>query len=409
MSKHYFADKDYSYSKAEINKAKLDSLCNITSIGDGLKLESDGTLKMDVPNTWEDIQEVTRRGVAPSVLTIGQTYKFQRDGADINAKVMGFITENGRAGSIKIKDNNLQYGVIFQTEDCLYSLQFDEREAFYYTPTGLSAGDYCFVLGQHSWYSADVGKTFYFTLANSVPAGGQLVFTQAYNATLENATINVFNSSTTYSANQTAVMSSTEISGATNLGTLNNAFNGNFNSCQRALFGNNRWKESALRQHLNSNAVAGSVWTPQNNWDRCPSWRTSTKGFINGLSSSFLPYVAECSIDTYKNTVCDGGGLDTTDDKFFLPGRMEAFMPSEATADNGAYWAYYKNGSTSQTPHTGADAVRIKYLNDSATYWWLRSPSVGDAYIVRFLSPTGAYSYSYAYISYGVAPAFVIA
>lgn len=358
-------------------------------------------------SSWENLQVLAKSGVARDYLELGQVFTFKRDSVDIPCFVVGFI-DNNKNGSIKIKSNNLQHGIIFHTIDNIYSLQFDEREAFYYTADGLSAGNYCFKLGEHSWVSADVGKTFYFHLDNAVPAGGQLVWKQSYDTTLEGASIDVFDSGNDFTANETVTMSSTEIAGATDLGTINNTFNGNFNSCQRSLLGNNRWKESAIRQHLNSDAAVGSVWTPQNHWDRPPSWKDSTKGFMNGLETSFTNYVADVEIDTYRNTVCDGGGLDTTEDKFFLAGRNELFFPQEG-ADNGIPFELYKQESISSIAHVGADPIRVKKTSGSAAYWWLRAPNVGNARDVRGVNPSGESLIGSAYFSYGVAPAFVIA
>ena len=358
-------------------------------------------------SSWENLQVLAKSGVARDYLELGQVFTFKRDSVDIPCFVVDFI-DNNKKGSIKIKSNNLQHGIIFHTIDNIYSLQFDEREAFYHAADGLSAGNYRFKLGEHSWVSADVGKTFYFHLDNAVPAGGQLVWKQSYNTTLEGASIDVFDSGNDFTANETVTMSTTEIAGATDLGTINNAFNGNFNSCQRALLGNNRWKESAIRQHLNSDAVAGSVWAPQNHWDRPPSWKDSTEGFMNGLETSFTNYVADVEIDTYRNTVCDGGGLDTTDDKFFLAGRNELFFPQEG-ADNGVAFELYKQESISSIAHVGADPIRVKKTSGSADFWWPRSPNVGYAYSVRTVSPTGENHGHNAHNSIGVAPAFVIA
>ena len=358
-------------------------------------------------SSWENLQVLAKSGVARDYLELGQVFTFKRDSVDIPCFVVDFI-DNNKNGSIKIKSNNLQHGIIFHTIDNIYSLQFDEREAFYHAADGLSAGNYRFKLGEHSWVSADVGKTFYFHLDNAVPAGGQLVWKQSYSTTLEGASIDVFDSGNDFTANETVTMSSTEIAGATDLGTINNTFNGNFNSCQRALLGNNRWKESAIRQHLNSDAAVGSVWTPQNHWDRPPSWKDSVKGFMNGLETSFTNYVADVEIDTYRNTVCDGGGLDTTDDKFFLAGRNELFFPQEGE-DNGVAFELYKQESISSIAHVGADPIRVKKTSGSAAYWWLRSPNVGTASNVRSVGPTGENSSGNASHSSGVAPAFVIA
>ena len=358
-------------------------------------------------SSWEDLQVLAKSGVARDYLELGQVFTFKRDSVDIPCLVVDFI-DNNKNGSIKIKSNNLQHGIIFHTIDNIYSLQFDEREAFYHAADGLSAGNYCFKLGEHSWVSADVGKTFYFHLDNAVSAGGQLVWKQSYDTTLEGASIDVFDSGNDFIVNETVTMSTTEIAGATDLGTINNSFNGNFNSCQRALLGNNRWKESAMRQHLNSDAVTGSVWAPQNPWDRPPLWKDSTKGFMNGLETSFTNYVADVEIDTYRNTVCDGGGLDTTDDKFFLAGRNELFFTQEG-ADNGVPFELYKQESISPIAHTGVDPIRVKKTGGSAAYWWMRSPYVSHAHGVRRVSPTGEDNRNLANGSCGVAPAFVIA
>ena len=380
----------------------------IKTVGNGLVLSPDGNLHIGTVQSWEDLRTFIRAGQAKNVLQIGQQLTFTRDGQTIKASVMDFI-EGGRNGGIALKDGR-QYGVIFQTEDILYNLQFDAQEAFYCAENGLTAGDYCFLLGQHSWVAADVGKTFYFTLQNDVPAGGQLVFAQAYNVTLEGASIRVYASGTSTTVLETATMSSTAIAGATNLGELRNNFNDGFNSCQRAFFGNNRWKESAMRQHLNSDKAAGSVWTPQNIYDRPPSWASNTKGFMNGLGIDFLPYVSEVTVDTYRNTVCDGGGYDTTDEMFFLAGRKEVYMPSESNADDNEPWEYYIEKTGLSAPSTAANDGRVKKNISSGTayYWWLRSPHVGYAYIVRIALTTGAGDYSNAYYSSGVAPAFVI-
>lgn len=399
---------DYEIDITDQSGTTTASFKAIKSIGNGLVLSSDGNLHIGTVESWEDVQKFVRAGQAKNVLQVGQRLSFTRDGQEIEATVMDFI-EGGSHGGIHLK-NGRQYGVIFQTEDILYNLQFDEKEAFYCAVDGLSAGSYSFVLGQHSWVSADVGKTFYFTLANDVPSGGQLVFAQAYNVTLEGATINVFASATDRTIFQTATMSSTEIAGATNLGTLMNSFNNGFNSCQRALLGNNNWEESAIRQQLNSDAVAGSVWSPQNIFDRPPNWVTNTKGFMNGLANNFLPYVSEVTVDTYRNTVCDGGGYDTTDEMFFFAGRKEVYMPSESNDDNNEPWAYYVEKTGFSTPSTSATDGRVKNnSNGSPYYWWLRSPHVGYAYGVRYVYASGASDGSYAYSSFGVVPAFVIA
>ena len=337
----------------------------------------------------------------------------------INMVVMDYIEDGQTAiGNIKLHDKTKKHGMILQSEKLLYNLQFDAKEAFYYAPEGLPAGTYHFTLGAHSWVSEDVGKVFQFTLTNAVPAGGQLVFVQNYNVTLTGASIQVFASNADTTVSETAVMS--EGSGGTDLGTLDNTIHGNFNSCQRALLGSNRWSTSAMRQHLNSGKVAGSVWAPQTDYGRAPSWAASTAGFMHGLDPEFIKICADVELLTALNIVCDvtpvegsaGIGNETTVDKFFLPSRPEVFGGGDNASDKGDAWEYYSANSDvpGGSSNAGNDSNRIK-VNTSGTpyYWWLRSPGVGSGNYVRYIGPTGDVNYSGASNRLGVAPACVVA
>lgn len=349
----------------------------------------------------------------------GDTIIVVETASTINMVVMDYITDGQTSkGDIVLHDKTKSYGMILQSEKLLYNLQFDEREAFYYAEEGLAAGTYHFTLGAHTWVSGDVGKVFQFTLTKAVPAGGQLVFVQGYNVTLTGGSIRVFASNSSTTVEETVVMS--EGSGGTDLGTLNNTINGNFNCCQRALLGSNRWSTSAMRQHLNSKAVAGSVWTPQTNFDRPPSWLTNTAGFEHGLDPEFIKICADVELLTALNTVCDtsstegsaGTGYETTVDKFFLPSRPKVFGGSDNASDKGDAWEYYAANSDvpGGSSNANADSNRIK-VNASGTpyYWWLRSPNVGYGYSVRYISPSGYVVNNNALNSYGVAPACVVA
>lgn len=83
----------------------------------------------------------------------------------------------------------------------------------------------------------------------------------------------------------------------------------------------NNYKESAVREWLNSDKVAGSVWTPATNYDRPPSWVSNKAGFMNGMDADFLAVIGKTTKVTCRNNVTDGGGSDTTKDKFFLLSR----------------------------------------------------------------------------------------
>lgn len=310
------------------------------------------------------------------------------------------------------EDPNATHSLTLQLHDCYAELQFDNREALFAFPDGLTAGAYKFTIGAQPWYAGDVNKVITFSITQAIPAGGQLVVNNAYNATMVNSTISSYSGGASTTAIETVTMSEGNAeTAATDLGTVTNAGvpESNINSIQRALLGSNNWKESALRQYLNSKAAAGSVWTPKTKYDRPPSWATTTAGFLNGLDPEFVAVLGSVKKVTALNTVSDGGGKETTTEKMFLLSQSEAFGGDIVTGGEDSPYEYYNDYSDYQSPNAGADSNRIKYRNGAAKYWWLRSPYTGHAHDVRYVSPSGTvHSGYYATSSFGVAPACVI-
>lgn len=303
-------------------------------------------------------------------------------------------------------DPQYKYSLTLQLHDLFAEMQFDAREALFAFPEGLAAGTYTFTIRAHSWVTSDIGKSITFTLAQAIPAGGQLVVSQAYNASFTTGNIASYANGSTTTAIETVKMN--EGSAGTSLGDVTNAVVENTNSCQRALLGSNNWDESALKQWANSDAPAGSVWKPQTKFDRPPSWATTTAGFLHGLDPEFVKTLGYVKKVTALNNVSDGGGTKETDEKVFLISRTEAYMGNEVAGGEGKPYAYYSEYSDLAAPGTGKDTNRIKYRAGAAKYWWLRSPDVGDAYNVRLVAPSGELNSNSAMIAYGVAPACVI-
>lgn len=303
-------------------------------------------------------------------------------------------------------DPDAKYSLTLQLHDCYASMQYDAREAIFAFPDGLTAGAYKFTIGAQPWYADDVNKVITFTLTKPIPAGGQLVVNNGYNATMAGATISSYTDSASTTAIETVTMSAG--TAGTDLGTVNAAVNDNTNSIHRALLGSNNWEESALRQWLNSDKPAGEVWKPQTKFDRPPSWATSTAGFLHGLDPEFVSVLGKVKKTTALNNVTDGGGKVESTERIFLLSRSEVYAGNEVTGGEGAPYPYYANYSDFAAASTGADTNRIKYRNGAAQYWWLRSPYVGHASRVCYVSPSGTLSTSYAMDSNGVAPACVI-
>ena len=348
------------------------------------------------PESWADVQKIVRMGLASKVFNIGDQLTCKRGSDTLVWDIIGFDHD------VPV-DSQFKHSMTIQLHDCYNSLQFDAREALFYFPDGLAAGTYNFKVTQHTWVSSDVNKTFQFTLAQAVPAGGQIVLQVYYNVTIAGSTLKTYASASATTEIETATI--TEGTGGTSLGDVNNAINGNTNSLQRGLLGNNRYSVSAMRQYLNSSAAAGSVWTPKHNFDRAPSWATSTAGFLNGIDEDFLSVIGEVTKVTALNTVSDGGGSETTTEKFFLLSRSEVYGGNEVTGGEGSAYPYYANYSDLAAPGTGNDTNRIKYRNGSAQYWWLRSPIAGIAIHVRLVGQEGNVDFNFATYDKRIAPA----
>jgi len=234
------------------------------------------------------------------------------------------------------------------------------------------------------------------TLAKAVPKGGQIVWNGAWDQDPLKYDIKTYASPTSTTVIET--VKPTEGTGGTELTTLN--------SGQRMCYGSNNYKESAVRGWLNSDKVAGSVWTPATNYDRPPSWVSNKAGFMNGMDADFLAVIGKTTKVTCRNNVTDGGGSDTTKDKFFLLSRRELFMGDEVSSvKEGEPYPYYSDYSDYTSPNTGADSNRVKYKNGSPQWQWERTPSAGYSSDVRYVYNTGNLNYYGASNGGGVAPA----
>lgn len=346
----------------------------------------------------------------------GDTIVITEKAVDLQSCVCDFI-DNGKKGSIKIKDNSKKYGMIMQNLDCYDAIQFDEREAFYYASEEMPAGTYYFTVETDVWASNDNGKSFCFTTTQTIPQNAQLVTTNSYNVTYAGANVKIFSSGASTEPLEVCAISEGE--NGTFLGTLKAAVNGNLNSYQRAKLGSNKWSESAIRKILNSSMSIGKVWTQTGSFDRLPSYMNTKEGFMKGLDPAFLKICAEVEIETVLNIVSDttssessaGTGYEKTIDTFFLPSRSEVYAGKENNSDTGEAWSFYKNNSDSSSASTNNDSNRIKrYISSgAAVYWWLRAPYVGNSSSPRRVDPSGNGGTGNAIDTHGAAPAYVIA
>lgn len=358
----------------------------------GLLEAQGGTAK---PTSWANVQALVRAGLASKVFSIGDQFVCQKGSSNIIWDVIGIDHDTPA-------DRRFTHSMTLQLHDCLPSImQLDAPEALYYAENGLSAGIYNFTIqsGYDETYGG--GKTYQFTLAQAVPAKGQLTFGWAQNAQAVNAKI------TSYDEDMVQIeqVSVSEGSGGTSLGTTDgNSIN--VNHIDRVRYGSNNYGESAIRQFLNSSASAGSVWEAKNKFDRPPLWNADTAGFMSDLDSDFLAVIGKSNKVTALNSLTDGGGSVTLDDKFFLLSRSEVFGGDEVgTVDEGSAYPYYSNYSDLSEADSSVDGGRTKYNGANAGTWWLRTPLTSSGYYLRYVDTTGRIGYYSAYIRLGIAPA----
>ena len=353
-----------------------------------------GTAK---PTSWANVQALVRAGLHKKVFSIGDQLVCKKGNDDLVWDIIGIDSDTP-------KDTQFTHSLTLQLHDCLANtMQFDAPEALYYAESGLAAGTYNFTLPDYDTASGG-GKTYQFTLESDVPEGGQLTFGWSYGTQAANAKITSYSGAS--STTQIEQVSVTEGSSGTSLGTADSTST-NVNDVRKLRFGSNKYSESAIRQFLNSSAAAGSVWTSKNNFDRPPTWNSSTAGFMNGLDSDFLAVVGIANKVTAISTP-NGGGSVTLNDKFFLLSRSEVFGGLENDINEGSPYPYYKDYSDLSAAGTSADTNRKKYKGGSVQKWWLRSPNSNVTATNRDVPDTGEINYSFVYLNGGICPACVI-
>lgn len=345
-----------------------------------------------IPKSFKEIQELVRTGRHKQLLHIGDQYSCMKSGKELVWDVIGIDNDIPA-------DPQYEHSLTILLHNIYDYVQFDAPEAMYYAEEELPSGTYNVTLTDGWSGGMGNGKTYQFTLSKPVPANGQIVWNGSYNQDPLNYQIKTYSDSTSTVVIES--VSPTEGSEGLSLTKLNNA--------KRMCYGSNNYKTSAIRQFINSDKVAGSVWIPQHNYDRPPSWASNKNGFLYEMDSDLLDVVGISKKITANMKSIDGDGYYELKDKFFLLSRSEIYANNEySDVNEGDVYPYFKNYSDSTQPGTSVDSNRIKYINGNPYWWWLRTPSSGIAYIVRGVYRTGELSGNVAYGTYGLVVACTI-
>lgn len=362
-------------------------------------------------STWAEVQSITKKGLASSYFSVGDQLVTKFNDGNTN---YDFPLDVVHTADVELADGTTKHGLFLQSHYALpFATQFSGYRAFLACPSGLNPGTYHVTFGA-DWTNAKKGAVYQFTLTKQVEKDGRLGgFHQMPD--VDPSTWKVYS----YAADgKTLVETVDVISGnaGTDLGTMNlNTRNENLNSMQECAYGHNRWKDSALRQYLNSDQQANYWWSPVDKWDIAPDYLATKNGFLYNFDHDLVARLQPTKIVTYPNTQTDdttGNTADVTYDKVFLPSLGQAFCANDK--NEGDAWAYYKQLKGDGTPakQWSYDCKPyVKYLlNDhkSARYVFLRSANRGDCVNVWLVGADGCVRTWTAINSSACAPALII-
>ena len=151
-----------------------------------------------------------------------------------------------------------------------------------------------------------------------------------------------------------------------------------------------------LKDCLNTAYQMNSSNTNSGGWGGC-ALRATLRGDIwNQLPSDLRDVIKEVT----KKTSAGGasGIINSISDTLFLFAEKEIFGSKQYSVD----------GEGTQYARFTASNTRIKKLNGSVTYWWLRSPNSSNTNDFCAVNTSGAADYYYANNSYGVCFGFCI-
>lgn len=358
-----------------------------------------------------EIANIVKAGNADKVFQIGDQIAVPWTDTSSNTEY-SMVFDIVHFGDATLEDQEVVPGMFLQARYAHpFGVQFSHPRAFYKCPSGLAAGTYYITITEAAGNNVSANDVVCFTTTVAIPENGRIGgLDNAPGTTKANWRIK------TYAADGKTVLETitpTFSASGTSLGTLGATRSDNMNCASEAYYGANNYKNSAIRQYLNSAAGADAWWAAQDGWDIVPDQITKA-GFLAGFQNDFINAIKPVKVSQATNTVIDDGTTQDMYDRVFLPSLQEMhFVPQVADAE-GVIWEYWKRVSGSSTPLPAGTAypqMRTFGLDNknSAQTVRLRSASRGLASDAWHVGTSGGASGSHvAPYAYRFAPAVVI-
>jgi len=361
-----------SLSKAEFNAHKADIVSRVETLEEAVG-------NIITADSWATVQEIVRSGESEKYFEVGDQLVASYDGNEIVWDIIGINHDTPT-------DTEKTHSLTIQAHDCIMNCEWDAGEWLFFAESELAAGTYYF-------YDSYNAVNYQFTTTVAIPIGGSIdvsVWGDSQNPT----EVKTYDAS----GGLLETLTVSEASTGTELTTCNDL--------RRVRYGSNNYIESNIREWLNSEEASFS-FDKQTIYDR-PSTASpyNGAGFLYNLDPDLKAVIGAVDKQVARNTVTDGGGQDTFSEKVFLLSRVEVYGGDEGVVTGESPYEFYSNLAAS--PTAGEIDGRIKYLDGSPRYWWLRSPNPGYSYRARIVYTAGNIYSSGALNDHGLAPACCI-
>ncbi|MDO4837848.1 MAG: DUF6273 domain-containing protein [Clostridia bacterium] len=221
-------------------------------------------------------------------------------------------------------------------------ISFDAAELLWANTIGwgqsLPAGTYHFTLrkSDYKYNSEKEDGTYQFTTTKAIPYYGGFRHTAVGKSQSTYSQANITGGTvTTYDASGNELESGLVVTlgdGGTNLGTTSryqaNIVNlvGTFNSSVRSQYGSDNWKNSDVRQWLNSSSAANKWWRRRTVFDLKSNF-VDKDGFMAGLDTAFKMAIGKADVVSMTNLSFEMdqplSSTYVTSDVFFIPSNGE--------------------------------------------------------------------------------------
>ena len=351
-----------------------------------------------------EVAHIVRSGLASSVFAIGDQIIVPWSDGETEYEMPFDVVH---FGDVELADGETVPGMWIQAHYALpFATCYDQPEAFYVAPAGgLSDGTYTIQLPAGYDVANGGGLAYHFTLAHALPEGGCLTLSWPTSATPRS--VSAWSSLSATTSTETASLAAGE--SGTSLGTLDGE---DLHLASRVRYGSNRWRDSNLRQWLNSDGAASGWFTPTHAYDKAPAYATSKAGFLAGFGADFRAALGRPILDTARATV-DSAELayDQTADLVTVPSLGQHWYSTNVA--EGDAWEYWERASGRPTPVPTGQAFapfRTFGINarSTARSCWMRSANRSYANLAWYVYASGSGNYYAASSGCYAAPACCI-